>query len=149
MRIYCATSNPGKLREFRWALSGEVDLRTVPGLRNIEPPEETGVTFEENAAQKALYYARFCDDGPVFVDDSGLAVDALNGEPGVYSARYAGESASDAHNNRLVLERMRFAARSRACCWMSRAVLTDSDMIRCFTIRPWAARSVKRRRRKK
>jgi XTP/dITP diphosphohydrolase len=110
MRIYCATSNPGKLREFRWALSGEVDLRTVPGLRNIEPPEETGVTFEENAAQKALYYARFCDDGPVFVDDSGLAVDALNGEPGVYSARYAGESASDAHNNRLVLERMRGVA---------------------------------------
>ena len=74
--------------------------------RRSPPPEETGVTFEENAVQKALYYSKFCD-GYVFVDDSGLEVDALDGAPGVYSARFAGPHATDAANNRLLLEKMR------------------------------------------
>jgi XTP/dITP diphosphohydrolase len=64
------------------------------------------VTFEDNAIQKALYYSKHCD-GFVFVDDSGLAVDALEGAPGVYSARYAGPGATDDANNRLLLDRMR------------------------------------------
>jgi XTP/dITP diphosphohydrolase len=105
VKVYCATSNPGKLREFQLALKDEVEILPVPGLAGIVPPEETGATFEANATEKAIYYSRFCD-GPVFADDSGLAVDALDGAPGVYSARYAGPE-GDAHaNNRLLLERM-------------------------------------------
>ncbi len=106
MRIYCATGNPGKLREFR--LTGEllgIDVAPLENLKALEAPEETGATFEENACLKAVYYSRFAS-GPLFADDSGLAVDALGGEPGVYSARYAGEGAADAANNALLLERM-------------------------------------------
>jgi XTP/dITP diphosphohydrolase len=110
MKLRCATSNPGKLREFRmaathWGFSG-VEIEPLDGLRDIPPPEENGVTFEENAAAKALYYSGFTADA-VFADDSGLSVDALNGEPGVYSARYAGVDATDAANNALVRERLR------------------------------------------
>lgn len=106
MKVYCATSNPGKLREFQAALDGHVDVEPVPGLRDIEAPPETGATFEANAAEKTLYYSRFCD-GIVFADDSGIELDALGGAPGVYSARYAGPDATDEANNRLVLDRMR------------------------------------------
>ena len=109
MRIYCATGNAGKLREFALAAErlaqGRFSVEPVPGLSSIAPPEETGATFRDNAILKALYYARFVDD-PVFTDDSGLAVDALNGAPGVYSARFAGPNATDEDNNRRVLAQM-------------------------------------------
>lgn len=100
--LYCATTNPDKVKEFKHALGGQYEVRQ---LRGIAAPDETGETFEENAEQKALYYSRHSSD-PVFVDDSGLEVDALNGAPGVHSARYAGEHASSAENNALLLERM-------------------------------------------
>ena len=107
MTVYCATTNPGKLREFGLIAAhygaGRLDIVPVPGLRGIEPPEETGATFAENASLKAAYYSGFAE-GLVFADDSGLAVDALQGAPGIYSARYAGESATDAANNAAVLE---------------------------------------------
>jgi len=106
MKILCATGNPGKLREFR--LAGEllgVDVEALPELKKITAPEETGATFEENARLKAAYYSQFAP-GLLFADDSGLVVDALGGEPGVYSARYAGEHATDEENNRLVLQRL-------------------------------------------
>src|SRR5580704_16810048 len=99
--LYCATTNPGKLREFRHALAPVFEVEQLPALAQIDPPEETGETFEENAALKAIYYSRHTSE-PVFADDSGLEVDALNGEPGVRSARYAGEPGSDQANNRLV-----------------------------------------------
>lgn len=107
MKVYCATGNPGKLREFH--LAGEVlgiDVEPVPGMKEIVAPEETGSTFEENARLKAEYYSKFAP-GMLFADDSGLAVDALNGAPGVYSARFAGEHATDQQNNELLLERLR------------------------------------------
>lgn len=106
MKIWCASGNAGKLREFR--LAGQllnVDVEPLPGLKSIIAPEETGATFEENACLKAAYYSRSAP-GLLFADDSGLAVDALGGEPGVYSARYAGDHATDEDNNRLVLERL-------------------------------------------
>jgi len=109
LRLYCATTNPGKLREFRLAFQNLVDVEPLPALASISVCEETGATFEENAIQKALYYSQHCD-GPLFVDDSGLEVDALGGAPGVYSARFAGPDATDDANNRLVLERMRGVA---------------------------------------
>jgi XTP/dITP diphosphohydrolase len=105
VKLYCATTNPGKLREFQMALQDSIHVQTLPGIASIEPPEETGVTFEENAIQKALYYSKHCD-GFLFVDDSGLEVDALGGAPGVYSARFAGPRATDVDNNRLLLEKM-------------------------------------------
>jgi len=105
VRIYCATSNPGKLREFQLAMQGEFEILPVPGLARIAPPEETGATFEANAIEKSIYYSRFCGE-PVFADDSGLVVDALGGAPGVYSARYAGPEGDADANNRLLLERM-------------------------------------------
>jgi XTP/dITP diphosphohydrolase len=106
LKIYCATGNPGKLREFR--LAGEllgIDIEPLADLKSIAAPEESGATFEENARLKAAYYSRFAP-GPLFADDSGLEVDALAGEPGVYSARYSGPHATDESNNRLVLERL-------------------------------------------
>jgi len=106
LKLYCATTNCGKLREFQLALRDSTQVEALPGLESIAPCEETGVTFEENAIQKALYYSRHCD-GYLFVDDSGLEVDALAGAPGVHSARFAGPGATDAANNQLLLDRMR------------------------------------------
>jgi len=107
--VYCATTNAGKLGEFRLAaarFSRSLRVEAVPALGSIEPCPETGDTFEANAVQKALYFSRFAP-GPLFADDSGLEVEALGGAPGVHSARFAGPGATDAENNRLLLERMR------------------------------------------
>jgi XTP/dITP diphosphohydrolase len=74
-------------------------------MRQIEPPEENGVTFEENAEGKALYYSRYSEQ-PVLADDSGIVVASLGGAPGVYSARYSGEGATDTSNNTLLLSNL-------------------------------------------
>jgi XTP/dITP diphosphohydrolase len=106
-RLYCATSNPGKLREFRMAAGhAPVEIVLVPGFSTLPLAVEDGSTFEENAVKKALHYAKYAP-GPLFADDSGLAVDALGGAPGVYSARYAGPHATDAANNALLLQNLR------------------------------------------
>jgi XTP/dITP diphosphohydrolase len=108
--LYCATTNAGKLREFRSAVvslgQGRWTLEPLGGLQSIPPFEETGDTFEANAAAKALYYSAHAP-GPLFADDSGLEVDALGGAPGVYSARFAGPGASDEANNHLLLEKLK------------------------------------------
>jgi XTP/dITP diphosphohydrolase len=105
--LYCATTNRGKLAEFQLAAPGWVDLQAVPQLDSIPAPEETGSTFEENARLKAAFYSRFVPDGSmVFADDSGLAVDALHGEPGVHSSRYSGADATTERNNALLLKRL-------------------------------------------
>ncbi len=109
MIVHCATTNPGKLREFRLAGAafdgGRFTVEPLPGLRDLAAPEETGSTFEENAIQKALYYGAHTPEW-LFVDDSGLEVDALGGTPGVVSARYAGPNATDEENNELLLEKV-------------------------------------------
>ncbi len=109
MKLYCATTNQGKLREFRLAIetlsAGKWITEPVEGFKQIPVYEETGATFEENAAGKAVYYSMHAP-GPLFADDSGLMVDALGGAPGVHSARYAGVHAGDEANNRLLLERL-------------------------------------------
>ena len=106
MRIVCATTNAGKLREFMRSLPAVFDLAPLPDLKQIEPPEETGKTFEENAILKAIYYSR-CTTELLFAEDSGLEVDALDKAPGVYSARFSGPEATDEANNALLLERLR------------------------------------------
>jgi XTP/dITP diphosphohydrolase len=102
LTLVLATKNPGKVREFQRLLGGEfVVLPLDPG---VDLPEETGVTFAENALLKArAAFAALGGRTAVLADDSGLAVDALDGRPGVRSARYAGEGARDEENTRLVL----------------------------------------------
>ena len=108
--LYCATGNRGKLREFRLAAGhAPVEIELVPGFRELPAAVEDGATFEENAIKKALHYGRHVD-GLLFADDSGLAVDALGGAPGVYSARYSGEGATDESNNALLLANLRGVA---------------------------------------
>jgi XTP/dITP diphosphohydrolase len=92
-----ATANPGKVREIRRALAaGGAAIRAVAldALEPVAPPAEDGATFADNARHKALYYARATGQWAL-ADDSGLAVDALDGAPGVRSARYAAASLPD------------------------------------------------------
>ena len=128
-RLYCATGNPGKLREFRLAAGhAPVAIELVPGFRDLPPAIEDGATFEENAIRKALHYGRHID-GPLFADDSGLAVDALGGAPGVYSARYAGPHATDEANNRLLLENLRGVA-DRTARFVCAIALVEGGRVR-------------------
>jgi XTP/dITP diphosphohydrolase len=93
MTLYIATSNPGKLRDFAAASANRISLSPLPGLDKIVPPHEDQPTFEGNARLKAIYYSQHLPHQIVIADDSGLEVDALNGAPGVRSARFA-----DDHN---------------------------------------------------
>jgi XTP/dITP diphosphohydrolase len=107
LRLFCATGNAGKLKEFQLAAQAAgIDVALLPGFREIPECVEDGATFAENAAIKAKHYGAH-SPGPVFADDSGLVVDALDGAPGVYSARFAGPGATDERNNRLLLEKLR------------------------------------------
>jgi XTP/dITP diphosphohydrolase len=96
VKVFLASSNPGKLREYR-ELAGDaaLELDLLPNFRDIPVFEETTPTFAENSAGKALYYSKFSDE-IILADDSGLVVPALAGAPGVFSARYAGPNATDA-----------------------------------------------------
>jgi XTP/dITP diphosphohydrolase len=93
-RLVVATTNPGKLREIRDLLAGvPVTLAGLADMPPVEEPEETGVTFEESARLKALYYDKHLSRTPAdttmtVAEDSGLVIDALDGEPGVRSARF-------------------------------------------------------------
>jgi len=126
--VYCATSNPGKLREFQLA-APDFDVRQLH--RPVPPPDETGSMFEDNAAIKALYYGGFAD-GYMFADDSGLEVDALGRAPGVHSARYAGSDATDADNNSLLLRRLEGVADRRARFVCVIALVNNGKLIRTF-----------------
>ncbi|HLY61649.1 MAG TPA: non-canonical purine NTP pyrophosphatase [Terriglobia bacterium] len=107
MTLYIASTSPGKVKEFREsALSYSVIVKPVPGIRGLPACVEDGETFEANARKKALHYSRFVS-GLLMADDSGICVDALEGAPGVHSARFAGPSADDDENNRLLLRRLR------------------------------------------
>ena len=113
-RLICATGNAGKLREFRLAAGdARLDLELLPNYKLLPEAVEDGATFEENAVKKAQHYSPHAS-GLLFADDSGLAVDALGGAPGVYSARFSGPGATDAANNALLLEKMRGVANRRA-----------------------------------
>jgi len=98
VKIFLASSNPGKLREYRELAAGTpLEIEQLPNFSQLRPFDESAPTFAEIAAGKALHYSRFTPE-IVLADDSGLAVPALGGVPGVRSARYAGPRASDAEN---------------------------------------------------
>jgi XTP/dITP diphosphohydrolase len=112
MTLYIATSNPGKLRDFANVATLDISITPLPNLNEIAPPLEDQLTFEGNARLKAIYYSRHAPGAIVIADDSGLEVDALQGEPGVRSARYAEDhhfagppaSTSDERNNLYLLQ---------------------------------------------
>jgi len=102
-KVVLATGNPGKVRELAELLSAfGLDIVAQSDL-GVESAEETGLTFIENAILKARHAAQITGL-PAIADDSGLAVDALGGAPGIYSARYAGEDASDQQNLEKLLQ---------------------------------------------
>jgi len=106
MKIILATKNKGKIKDFE-KLTDKMDIEVLSILDNIDFPDvvEDGKTFEENSAKKALEIAKYT--GIVTVsDDSGLCVDILNGEPGIYSARYSGEDGNDEKNIEKLLKNL-------------------------------------------
>jgi XTP/dITP diphosphohydrolase len=131
MTLYCATGNPGKLREFRLAAGDTIQVVPLPGLEELTRIEETGESFLANAIQKAVYYSAHAP-GLLFADDSGLEVDALGGAPGVRSARFAGRFASDEANNRLLLEKLRGVSDRTARFVCAIAVAEKGRLIETF-----------------
>jgi XTP/dITP diphosphohydrolase len=111
-RILIATSNQGKLRDFAAAASSNgVEIATIPNFSSLPAVAEDGLTFEANARKKAESYSAYVTGELVLADDSGLEVDALNGSPGVHSARYAadaphlaGSNTDDEANNSKLIE---------------------------------------------
>lgn len=96
--LVIATKNKNKLREFKEILSGaDIEVKSLDDFGPIPTAIEDGNTFDENAYKKAIHTAKVLGL-PAIADDSGLCVEALNGEPGVFSARYAGDNATDADN---------------------------------------------------
>ena len=114
-RILIATSNPGKLRDFVGAAAAHgIEIAGIPGFSSLPLVVEDGLTFEDNARKKAEEYSRSVPGEIVVADDSGLEVDALDGAPGVHSARYAAEAphladenTDDDANNARVLRELR------------------------------------------
>jgi XTP/dITP diphosphohydrolase len=135
--LYLASHNPGKLREFREAaLARGIHIESLPGIENLPVCVEDGRTFEENACKKALYYSAYAS-GPVFADDSGICVDALEGAPGVCSARYARPHATDEQNNRKLIQELRrreaAAPLSRTAHYVCVIALAEGGRILCIT----------------
>jgi XTP/dITP diphosphohydrolase len=104
--LFLATSNPGKLREYRMMTDAtDIEPLLIPEFEKLPQFEESAPTFAENAAGKAMHYSRFVE-GTVLADDSGLVVPALGGRPGIRSARYADPGASDEDRVRKLLREM-------------------------------------------
>jgi XTP/dITP diphosphohydrolase len=101
-----ASGNAGKIREINAILQARGYHATPQSAFGLQPPEETGLSFVENAILKARYAAQHTGL-PAFADDSGLEVDALQGAPGIYSARFAGDQASDVDNVNKLLHSLR------------------------------------------
>jgi XTP/dITP diphosphohydrolase len=132
-RILIATSNPGKIRDFAAAASPyAIEIARLPNFSSLPTVVEDGATFEANARKKAEAYSKYAPGNLVLADDSGLEVDALDGAPGVHSARYAADEPhaaetntdDDANNAKLVREIQRVPPEKRSArflCWIAAA----------------------------
>ncbi len=108
LKLLAATTNPHKIKEFQKMLGdmeNRVEIVSASSIRGIPEVVEDGTTFEENAVKKVLSASAYADMA-AFADDSGLEIEALDGRPGVYSARYAGEGATQAQMMEKVLKEM-------------------------------------------
>lgn len=123
-QLIIATHNQGKLKEFKAALEPLGYLVDSAASLNITAPEETGLSFIENAILKARHVANHCEH-PVLADDSGLVVPALNGQPGIYSARYGGKNADDEQNRQTLLEKMTNIDDRQAFFYCALALVTN------------------------
>jgi non-canonical purine NTP pyrophosphatase (RdgB/HAM1 family) len=129
-RYLAATTNDGKVREIRALLEGlAIELVGLDGYPGIAPPDETGATFAENARLKAVYYAT-ATGLPAIADDSGLEIDAMNGGPGIGSARFGGSNTSYPEKFELIYDTLRQARRPDSTARFVCAVaLADVDTI--------------------
>jgi len=130
LNLVIATGNPGKTAEIRDMLKGfPVNIKNLDDFGPIPPVVEDGDTFDENAYKKASFISKILGY-PALADDSGLVVDALDGAPGVYSARYAGENASDQQRFTKLLDEMKGHTNRRAAfeCVLSLAVPTGAAL---------------------
>lgn len=128
--LVLATRNPGKTSEIRELLKGfPVEIKNLDDFGPIPEAVEDGETFDDNAYKKASHTAKILGF-PALADDSGLLVEALNGRPGVYSARYAGENATDADRCQRILKEMQGVENRRAAfeCVISIAVPTGAAL---------------------
>jgi XTP/dITP diphosphohydrolase len=133
-KIVLATKNKGKVLEIKAAFNGlPFEIATLDDFENLPDVLEDGATFLENACKKARAYSEFTGCA-CLADDSGLEVDALGGRPGVYSARFAGENATDAANNeKLIAELKKIGAENslaRFRCALA-FIDTDGQLISC------------------
>lgn len=113
MQLVLATNNKGKIKEIKQLLADlPITILSADDFLEFPDVEETGETFAENALLKANAIAEFCDL-PALADDSGLEVDALNGAPGVYSARYAGENGNAVQNNEKLIKELKVIPESK------------------------------------
>lgn len=133
-RIVFGTYNEGKVKELADLLGGTgFDLCSLAEFGSVDEVEETGMTFAENAALKARGYALQTDSW-VIADDSGLEVAALGGRPGVFSARFAGKSASDEENTeKLLAEMSGIEDPHRTACFVCEIAFSDPEGVIAFT----------------
>jgi XTP/dITP diphosphohydrolase len=134
-QLLVATRNAHKTREFAQMLGAEFEVCDLTGISELSPVNETGATLAENAILKAVVTSKQFPE-LVVADDSGLEVDALGGAPGIYSARYAGERASDAENvAKLLADLARWSAESAswdACFRCVLALARDGNVLGVF-----------------
>lgn len=129
MYIVAATRNHHKLEEYKALLAGQnIELRSLNDYPDCPETEEDGSSFKENAAKKALAVCKYCD-APTFADDSGLEVEALDGAPGIYSARYA---ATDKERIARVLEELKDKTNRRARFVCVIAIAINGEVIETF-----------------
>ncbi len=126
MRVVLASRNEGKLQELRTLLAGVNLSLESQAEHDVPSPAEDGLTFVENALIKARAVAA-ATGLPAIADDSGLVVPALNGAPGIYSARYAGEHGDDAANNKKLLQRLQGQADRAAYFYCAMVMLLHAD----------------------
>ncbi|MFC2088291.1 RdgB/HAM1 family non-canonical purine NTP pyrophosphatase [Calditrichota bacterium] len=127
--VFMATKNENKIAEIRPILKDlHVELKSITNQINIPDAIENGKTFAENSLLKAIHYYKYLQ-APVMADDSGLVVPALNGDPGIYSARYAGEKSNYALNNEKLLKKMQqLTGEQRAAYFICSVVYKDQDI---------------------
>jgi XTP/dITP diphosphohydrolase len=129
MELLLATHNPHKTREFAQLLGRNFRVRDLTSERDVPEVVESGTSFEENAALKAVAISKIFPDEIVIADDSGLEVNALNGAPGVFSARYAGENVNDHRNVEKLLRELHDAPDRSARFYCVIALARNSQLM--------------------